>query len=297
MPHHDAPAFGPAFDRTRRLSPFVRRLANARPGLVAELEARGARPWSREEIAARLAPGDDLASRLRQVRMRVMLALAHRDLQGMAPLDEVFETMSALADETIRAATRQAQAEACERYGAPADGDELIVAALGKLGGHELNVSSDVDLVFLFNAEGETAGPRGASHSEFFSTAGRRVIALLAEPTDEGQVFRVDMRLRPFGDSGPLVTSLASLDDYFVTHARPWERYAWMKARIVAGPAAEVEAQVQPFVYRRYLDYGMLDALREMHSRIAEAAVQRRKADDIKVGPGGIREIEFAAQL
>src|SRR3954468_4232074 len=122
MPHHNALAFGPAFDETRRLSPFVRRLAHARPGLVAELAARDARPWTREEIAAQLGPGDDLASRLRQVRMRVMLAHAPRVLQGMAPLDEVFATMSPLADETIRAATRQAQAETVERYGAPANG-------------------------------------------------------------------------------------------------------------------------------------------------------------------------------
>ena len=171
------------------------------------------------------------------------------------------------------------------------------MVALGKLGGAELNVSSDVDLVFLYGGEGDTAGPHAVSHHEFFATAARTLIALLAEPTAEGQAFRVDMRLRPFGDSGPLVTSLPGLEDYFIGHARPWERYAWMKARVVAGPAEGVHERVQPFVYRRYLDYGMLDALRDMHGRIAESARQRRKADDIKVGAGGIREIEFAAQV
>jgi glutamate-ammonia-ligase adenylyltransferase len=146
-----------------------------------------------------------------------------------------------------------------------------------------------VDLVFLFDGPIEDA--------ERLTQAGRQVIALLSELTAEGQAIRVDMRLRPFGDSGPLVTSLAQLEDYFVAHARPWERYAWLKARVVAGPAAGVRERVEPFVYRRYLDYGMLDALRELHSRIFEAATRRRKTDDIKVGVGGIREIEFAVQL
>src|SRR3954469_3594845 len=297
MPKDSPAAFEAAFERTMRWSPFVRRVATARPGVVEALAARAARPWTREEIAQALRPGEGLASRLRKTREQVMVALAHRDLNGLADLAEVFATMTALADESIRAAAAEAQREATEAHGAPAGGQALIVAALGKLGGEELSVSSDVDLVFLFEAEGETAGPRAVSHTEYFSTAGRKLIALLSEATAEGQVFRVDMRLRPFGDSGPLVASLGSLEDYFVTHARPWERYAWMKARVVAGPGEALAALIQPFVYRRYLDYGMLDALREMHGRIFEAAVQRRKADDIKVGPGGIREIEFAAQL
>ena len=205
--------------------------------------------------------------------------------------------MTALAEECIGAAWAEAHRQAADRHGETAGGERLAVAALGKLGGCELNVSSDVDLVFLYGAEGETLGPRPVSHHEFFAYAGRVLIALLAELTAEGQAFRVDMRLRPFGDSGPLVTSLAGLEEYFISHARPWERYAWMKARVVAGPAEGVQERVAPFVYRRYLDYGMLEALREMHGRIAEAARQRRKVDDVKVGPGGIREIEFAAQV
>jgi len=291
------PAFRAALDRTLRLSHFVRRAISARPAIVAELQSREARPFSREEIRGELGPGGDLAHRLRAVRERVMVCLAHRDLNGMAPLDEVFATMTSLADESIVAAAREAEARSADLHGEPQGGAGLVVAALGKLGGRELNVSSDVDLVFLYGAEGETAGPRAVSNHEHFAAAGRALIALLSEITAEGQVFRVDMRLRPYGDSGPLVTSLAALEDYFVGHARPWERYAWLKARIVAGPDAGVRERVEPFVYRRYLDYGMLDALRDLHSRISEAAVQRRKADDIKVGAGGIREIEFAAQL
>ncbi len=262
-----------------------------------ELEARGVQPWRREEMRALLGPGDDLGSRLRSLRERVMVALAHRDLNGLADLDEVVATMTTLAEECIAAATAEAGARTRAIHGAPQGEHHLIVAALGKLGGGELNVSSDVDLVFLFAEEGQTAGPKQVNHLEHFSAVGRAVIALLSAPTDEGYAFRVDMRLRPFGDSGPLVASLSQLEDYFIAHARPWERYAWMKARIVAGPAEAVRELVEPFVYRRYLDFGMLDALRDMHGRIAEAARERRKTDDIKVGSGGIRELEFAVQL
>jgi len=290
------PSFGAAFERTRRLSNYVRRVEAARPAIIEDLERRGGAAIGRGEMRAALGPGEQLAARLRELRDRVMVTLAHRDLNGLAPLDEVFETMTALADESVGAAAAEAQRRADAVHGAPA-GDELIVAALGKLGGRELNVSSDVDLVFLHASDGETPGPRAVSHHEHFAAAGRTLIALLSEVTAEGQAFRVDMRLRPFGDSGPLVASLSALEDYFVGHARPWERYAWLKARVICGPDEGVTQRVLPFVYRRYLDYGLLDSLRELHGRIFEAAVQRRKADDIKIGAGGIREIEFAVQL
>jgi [glutamine synthetase] adenylyltransferase / [glutamine synthetase]-adenylyl-L-tyrosine phosphorylase len=266
-----------AFERTCRLSRYVARMANARPGVVEDLERRGAAPFSRSAMREALAGAPEgLDQRLRALRERVMVTLAHRDLNGLATLDEVFATMTALAEECIAAAVA-------------ATGTSLIVAGLGKLGGEELNVSSDVDLVFIHDDD--------PANAERYTAAGRKVIALLSEITAEGAAFRVDMRLRPFGDSGPLVTSLAALEEYFVAHARPWERYAWLKARVVAGAPEGVAALVQPFVYRRYLDYGMLDALRDLHARIFEAATRRGKADDIKVGAGGIREIEFAVQL
>ena len=245
-------------------------------------------------------PSDELARRLRTLRSRVMLTLAHRDLNGLASLDEVFRTMTALAEACVCAALREAQHATALVHGAPpADGAKtMIVAALGKLGGEELNVSSDIDLVFLHElAPEQTAGPKPVGTHEYFSAVGRALIALLSDATEDGIAFRVDMRLRPFGDSGPLVTSLGALEDYFIAHARPWERYAWLKARVITGRAEGLRALVEPFVYRRYLDYGLLGALRELHGRIFEAAVQRRKADDIKVGAGGIREIEFAVQL
>jgi len=265
------------FDRTCRLSRYVSRVANARPAVVEDLERRNAAPFTREEMREALAgEPEGLSRRLRALRERVMVTLAHRDLEGLAPLSEVLATMTALAEESIGAAVASTATS-------------LTVAGLGKLGGEELNVSSDVDLVFLYDDD--------PSQSPQYVEAGRKVIALLSEITADGAAFRVDMRLRPFGDSGPLVTSLAALEDYFVAHARPWERYAWLKSRVVAGPAQGVAELVQPFVYRRYLDYGMLDAMRDLHARIFEAATRRGKADDIKVGSGGIREIEFVAQL
>jgi [glutamine synthetase] adenylyltransferase / [glutamine synthetase]-adenylyl-L-tyrosine phosphorylase len=293
-----APDFRAAFERTVRLSRYVARVSSARPALVDELAGRAARAWSRDEMRAALAgEPESLAARLRRLRERVMVALAHRDLNGLASLAEVFDTMAALAEECIGAAAGEAHRAVAAAHGEPAGGAALVVAALGKLGGGELNVSSDVDLVFLYGAEGETSGERALAHSAFFAAVGRAIIALLSDVTEDGQAFRVDMRLRPFGDSGPLATSLPALEDYFIAHARPWERYAWLKARVVAGPAVGVRERVEPFVYRRYLDYGMLDAMRELHARIFEAAIRRRKADDIKVGTGGIREVEFAAQL
>ena len=300
MERPPSPAFEAALDRTLRLSQYVARVARARPAVIDELAARDAAPFTRDEMRAALADAHEaaaMASRLRELRARVMVTLAHRDLNGLASLDEVFATMSSLADESIAAAARVAHEQAADRLGRPQNDARLIVAALGKLGGEELNVSSDVDLVFLYEEDGETDRPRPASHAEFYAAVGKGLIALLSEINDEGQAFRVDMRLRPFGDSGPLVASLSSLEDYFVAHARPWERYAWLKSRVVSGDAQGVRDRVDPFVYRRYLDYGMLDALRDMHGRIFEAAVQRRKTTDIKVGAGGIREIEFAAQL
>ena len=296
-----ARTFPEALERTRRLSRYGDRLLTARPELAVELERRESRPFAREEMQAALALGADPGLALRRLRASVLLTLAHRDLNGLAALDEVLATMTALAEVAIRHAAAVSHRDSAAIHGEPrGSGGEplaLMVAGLGKLGGCELNVSSDVDLVFLYEAEGETPGPRVVSHHEFFAAAGRRLIALLAEVTEAGQVFRVDMRLRPYGDSGPLVGSFASLESYLVSQARPWERYAWLKARALTGSPRVLDDLVRPFVYRRYLDYGMLEALRELHGRIFEAAIQRRKADDIKVGAGGIREVEFAVQL
>ncbi|HEX4943972.1 MAG TPA: bifunctional glutamine synthetase adenylyltransferase/deadenyltransferase, partial [Usitatibacteraceae bacterium] len=295
-------SFPAAFERTLRLSPFARRIAAARPPLAQALADSGAAALSRAKLDAAVAAvpmGDPaaLAAALRELRARVMLTLIHRDLAGLASLDEVVSTVTQLAEVSIGAAVRAAHAEQAALCGEPARGEQLLVVGMGKLGGGELNVSSDVDLVFLHAAEGETDGARPLSHHEFFTRVGKRAIGLLSDETGDGYVFRVDMRLRPFGDSGPLVSSFASLENYFIGQARPWERYAWLKGRVLNGPGEEVEEIVRPFVYRRYLDYGLLESLRDLHGRIQAEANRRGRSGDIKVGAGGIRECEFAVQL
>jgi glutamate-ammonia-ligase adenylyltransferase len=175
----------------------------------------------------------------------------------------------------------------------------LVIIAMGKLGGGELNFSSDVDLVLLFPEHGETNGARSIANEEFFTRLGQGLVRMLETPTQDGFVLRVDLRLRPFGDSGPLVASFASFEDYLPRHGRDWERYAYVKARAVTAPERyeEINASaVRPFVYRRYLDFGVFESLREMKALIAREVERRELADHVKLGPGGIREIEFIVQ-
>src|SRR5258707_7476390 len=268
-------------------SRYARRLVAARPELREELERAGEGRWAREAMQAFLRErggGEEgvLHSALRMLRQRVLLRTMARDLSGTADLDEVCGTMSALAEVAIDTALAH--------FG----GQDLVVVGMGKLGGGELNVSSDVDLVFLYPEEGE----RAAGKLEFFTRLGRRLIAALGESTGDGFVFRVDMRLRPWGDSGALATSFDALEEYFVTQGREWERYAWIKARALGsgGENGPLAAIVRPFVYRKYLDYGAFAAMRELHAQIREEVARRELSDQIKLGPGGIREIEFIAQ-
>jgi glutamate-ammonia-ligase adenylyltransferase len=229
-----------------------------------------------------------------------------RDLEGAAALGEVCGTMSDLADASIRSALAWATARAAAKHGTRAGGrGELIVVGMGKLGGRELNVSSDIDLVFLYPEEGETDGARPLTNHEYFDRVGRKTISLLADRTEDGFVFRVDMRLRPYGASGPLVASFEALESYLVSQGREWERYAWIKARPVTGDDApgtgdnrhaELDAIVRPFVYRKYLDFGTLAAMRRLHAEVRREVERRELAEHIKLGPGGIREIEFVAQ-
>jgi glutamate-ammonia-ligase adenylyltransferase len=208
--------------------------------------------------------------------------------------------MTDLAEVALEASLRLHRARLEAEHGAPggAQAQDLLIVGMGKLGGRELNVSSDIDLVFAYPDEGEAA--RGLSHHEFFVRLGQRVIRSLADTTADGQVFRVDMRLRPWGDSGPLAASFEALEQYFVAHGREWERYAWIKARVVAGGSEAARAElgkiVQPFVYRKYLDFATIDAVRKLHAQIRQEVARRDLADHVKLGPGGIREIEFVAQ-
>jgi glutamate-ammonia-ligase adenylyltransferase len=255
-------------------------LLAASPQWAAELVSPA--PFSRAEMAQALAGAqvDDEAAlkrRLRRLRSRVLLRVMARDLSGPDALSEVCAAMSDLAELSIAAVLAHV---ACP---------DLVVVGMGKLGGRELNVSSDIDLVFLYQGSPEEA-PR-------FEAAGRRLIRILSDRTEDGFVFRVDMRLRPYGASGPLAASFDALDQYFVTQGREWERYAWIKARALSGSRDDELAKiVRPFVYRKYLDYATLGAMRSLHAEVRRDVARRELADDVKLGPGGIREVEFVAQ-
>jgi len=296
----------PHIARAARLSRYVKRLLEAEPAL--ELDAGTGQPFRAAEMRAFLqaqpsADDDALGRSLRALRKRVMLRLIARDLGGRATLAEVMATTTALAEVAITHAVAGLESPLAGRHGRPAGAasgraQQLHVVGMGKLGGAELNVSSDVDLVFVYPEDGETQGPRSISNHEFCTVLGRRLIAVLSENTADGYVFRVDMRLRPYGDAGPLVTSFDALENYFITQGREWERYAWIKARAVTGDRGpELMERVLPFVYRRHMDYNAIAALRDLHRQIRREVERRDIADDIKLGPGGIREIEFIAQV
>jgi glutamate-ammonia-ligase adenylyltransferase len=290
-------------------SDFVSGTCLAQPEVLADLCATGdlLRRRTKDGLAADLAretarSGGDVAIALRRFRLREAVGLAWRDLAGWADLAEVMETMSALAGVCIEAALSAAFAELSAKHGTPRFNGQpftMTVLGLGKLGGRELNFSSDIDLIFCYAHDGETAGSRPLSHQEFFTRLGQRLIRLLDEASAEGRVFRVDMRLRPNGDSGPLTLSFDAMEHYYQTHGRDWERYALIKARVVAGDIAGGNAlleRLRPFVFRRYLDYGAFAAIRDM-KRLIEADLERKgAAQNIKLGWGGIREIEFIAQ-
>lgn len=254
---------------------------------------------------------------LRLARQRLMLWVAFRDLNGMASLGEVTHALSHFAEEVVALSIAYIREDLQRRFGLPwskvTDSEmPLMVVGMGKLGGLELNLSSDIDLIFLYEHEGDTqGGPKSLSYHEWFTRMGKRLIKLLAEHDANGFVFRVDMRLRPNGDSGPLVCSLDMLEEYLLVQGREWERYAWIKGRLIAplpeSPAfahceRELDQLIRPFVYRRHLDYGVIASIRELHAQIQHEAEKRSsnhhgRSRDIKLGRGGIREIEFLAQM
>jgi glutamate-ammonia-ligase adenylyltransferase len=269
----------------------------------AALEAPFDWPSAESALAAAVASGDvpGLASAMRVLRRRLMVHTIARDLGGRADLDEVCANVTRLAEVTVRAAVALHERALAGDHGTPRDAQgepqSLVVIGMGKLGGGELNVSSDVDLVFVYPDDGETDGPRALANREFFDRLGRRVIGALNDITPDGYVFRVDMRLRPYGESGPLSVPCAALEQYLITQGRTWERYAWLKARALTGARhEELDALVAPFVYRRYLDFDAYEGLRDVHRQIREQGKRRDYAQNIKLGPGGIREIEFIVQ-
>ena len=296
----------PSLPEIAETSRYLARLLAARPALAAEVESSLGQPVTAAELAAWLAAQEvgeaNLKPMLRQLKQRAYARIAARDLAGLAPLGEVVECMTLIAELAVAKATEVLGKGLSERYGTPrgADGraQELMVIGMGKLGGRELNVSSDIDLIFVYPEDGDTDGARSISNFEYFTRLGRGLINAIADVTEDGQVFRVDMRLRPNGDSGPLVCSFDMLENYFVTQGREWERYAWIKARPLTGSRHdELEAIRRPFVFRKYLDFGAINAMRELHAQIRQEVAKKDKADNVKLGPGGIREIEFIAQV
>ncbi len=263
--------------------------------------------WQREVADTCAAAPDEnaLGTALRHYRNREMAAIAWRDINGDVPLETTLQQLSRLAEILIQQSLERLQQWQESESGVPVDSDNqpmaLVVIGMGKLGAHELNFSSDVDLIFAFREEGETRdGPRAMANSQFFIRLGQRLINVLHSVTGDGFVYRVDMRLRPFGDSGPLAASLGALEGYYHTHGREWERYAMIKARTITGSAddqAAVMALLRSFCYRRYLDYGVFKSLREMKQLIIQEVARKDLHHNVKLGAGGIREIEFIGQV
>jgi len=238
------------------------------------------------------------------MRWRVLMAWAQA--LRRVPEESTLKQLSALAETLIVSARDWLYDACCREWGTPCSADgtpqPLLILGMGKLGGFELNFSSDIDLIFSWPENGATrGGRRELDNAQFFTRLGQRLIKVLDQPTQDGFVYRVDMRLRPFGDSGPLVLSFAALEDYYQEQGRDWERYAMVKARIMGDNdgayASELRAMLRPFVFRRYIDFSVIQSLRNMKSMIAREVRRRGLKDNIKLGAGGIREVEFIVQV
>lgn len=255
---------------------------------------------SLQQNLEQVADEESLHKALRLFRRDQMVRIIWRDIAGIAPLSETLEDLSALADACIDQALTLLYQWAVEKHGVPRDADgvqqQMLVLGLGKLGARELNLSSDIDLIFAYPRSGEVEGGRYLSNEQFFTRLGQQLIKAIGAQTADGFVFRVDARLRPFGDSGPLVMSFDAMEEYYFSQAREWERYAMIKARLVAGDGEALMDMLRPFVYRRYLDYGAIESIRDMKRMISGEMHKRGMDANIKLGRGGIREIEFVGQ-
>ncbi len=295
-------------------SEFVAQWCQRHPRLFRDLLSSGDLKQSYDSghyrvTLQQLMPGqcseDDLAVTLRQYRQREMVRLIFRDFTRQSTMQETTRDVTLLAEACIDTALGVLYEGLCQEMGKPlsqADNSaqHLVVLGMGKLGAHELNLSSDIDLIFTYADKGATqGGKRSYDNHEFFTRLGQRLIKALEVLTIDGFVFRVDMRLRPYGQSGALVLSFDAMEEYYQSQGREWERYAMIKARVVAGDreaGQRLLASLRPFVYRRYIDYSVIDSLREMKTMIDREVKRRGKSGDIKLGFGGIRQIEFIAQ-
>lgn len=303
-----------AFTRAFAFSDFVAKQCIRHPKCAAELILSGdlGRPYSPEEYGARLesllagvADEAELCRILREARRREMVRIAFRDLAGMADLTETMNHLSDFADACAEKALSILYFQNCMKFGIPMSADRspqyLIVLGMGKLGAKELNFSSDIDLIFAYPECGQTCGKaRSLSNDEFFTLLCRQLLKVLGANTPDGIVFRVDMGLRPYGEGGPVVMSFDAMESYYQIQGREWERYALIKARVIAGDKTAGKIlldRLNPFVYRRYLDFGVFESLREMKQKISLEVKRKGMKDHIKLGRGGIREIEFFGQI
>lgn len=292
-------------------SPFVARACLNQPSLLTDVDTSLLRTsMSRHAYAQRVAGAVDqardeaaLMRGLRGLRHTEMVRIAWRDLAGSDDLGSTLADLSALADACLEGALRWLESSMADVHGTPRDacGEpmRLAVLAMGKLGGEELNFSSDIDLIFVFRARGETDGERPLTHEAYFRKLAQRLVKVLQEVTEDGFVYRVDTRLRPFGDSGPLVMHFRAVEEYYQIHGRDWERYALIKARPAAGDlpgGQQLLDALRPFVYRRYLDFTAFESLRAMKELIEQQVARKGLESNIKMGAGGIREVEFIAQ-
>ncbi|HEX5340613.1 MAG TPA: bifunctional [glutamate--ammonia ligase]-adenylyl-L-tyrosine phosphorylase/[glutamate--ammonia-ligase] adenylyltransferase [Gammaproteobacteria bacterium] len=291
-------------------SEFVAQACLRDPGLLAdapflEVLTGAASPAPRvRELLAAVADETALTQSLRTLRRREMLRIAWRDLAGWASLDETLHDLSDLADACVDGALTMLSRWHAERHGLArnerGEPQALVVLGMGKLGARELNFSSDIDLIFAYPDNGRSDGARALDNEEYFTRLGQQLIRVLDQVTADGFVFRVDMRLRPFGEAGPLALSFGALETYYQNHGREWERYALIKARPVAGDIVQggnLLESLRPFVYRRYLDFNAFESLREMKRLIEQDVARRGLNHNIKLGRGGIREIEFIGQV
>jgi len=244
-----------------------------------------------------------LMKALRVLRQKEMLRIAWRDLNALATGEIILHELSDFSEAVVSITIQQLEKQQAEIYGMPCDANgetlELLTFAMGKMGGRELNFSSDIDLIFAFSEDGETSGPRRTSHGEFYLSVVRKLVKALNEVTVDGFVYRVDTRLRPFGESGPMVISFSGMEQYYQLQGRDWERYAMIKAKLITGRKVDrdyLQSMLSPFIYRRYLDYSMLESIREMKAMINAQMKRKRMTNNIKLGRGGIREIEFIGQ-
>ncbi|RDF03837.1 bifunctional [glutamate--ammonia ligase]-adenylyl-L-tyrosine phosphorylase/[glutamate--ammonia-ligase] adenylyltransferase [Haemophilus parahaemolyticus] len=295
------------------MSSFVKRTLLSQPELLNQWFEHSPSPQDCKHYTERLAQAlqnvqdeAQLGKELRLFRHREMATLSFIQSNKLASVEFVFQALSDLAEAIILQARDWLYQRCCAEYGVPMNSlnepQELLILGMGKLGGRELNFSSDIDLIFVYPDAGETVGGRKAvENSKFFTRLGQRLIRALDEVTAEGFAYRTDMRLRPFGDSGALVLSFASMEDYYQEQGRDWERYAMIKAKILGEDLSNLnhrylKQMLRPFVYRRYLDFSAIQSLREMKEKISREVVRRNLIDNIKLGAGGIREVEFIVQ-